>query len=70
MAGEEGKTKVAGAEITCPYCNGKSALLIPTDRCLPFAKCLACGRLIKAKPGSCCVICDYSEGKCPVSTVK
>lgn len=56
--------------ITCPLCSSETTVDMPSDRCLPFAKCSACGKLIKAKPGSCCVVCDYSEDKCPVSVVK
>ncbi len=42
----------------------------PKNGCLPFAKCTSCGKLIAAKPPSCCVVCSYSKSKCESSSVK
>ena len=58
------------AEITCPACSGKTEVQTPKNGCLPFAKCSKCGKLIAAKPPSCCVVCSYSQGKCEASAVK
>ena len=56
--------------ITCPECKNIQVIEIYTDRCLPFYKCGECNKVISAKKGSCCVICDYSDYRCPVSNVK
>jgi len=62
--------KNMNATITCPECGYKQNIDVPKDKCLPFYQCDGCRKLIKAKKGSCCVICDYSDKKCPVSTRK
>lgn len=53
--------------ITCPSCEHKQTIEIFTDRCLPFYKCDGCHKIINAKEDSCCVVCDYSDDKCPVN---
>ncbi len=58
------------AKLTCPQCGHKQEMKIPKDKCLPFYECHGCGKIISAKRGSCCVICDYSGEKCPVSVKK
>ncbi len=55
------------ALIECPKCNAKNELEIPKDKCLGFFKCSSCNQLIFAQK-ECCVICQFSEEKCPVST--
>ena len=54
------------AELKCPECKYITSLDIPDNMCLPFFKCSNCNKTIKAKK-SCCVFCDYSNEKCPVS---
>lgn len=60
------------ATLTCPFCGGKQEVEIPQDKCLPMHKCEHCGKLITVPKGSgnCCVICEYSNKKCPVSGKK
>lgn len=52
--------------ITCPECGHIQRMKIPAGQCIPFYKCEACAKLIKAKD-SCCVFCDYADKACPVS---
>ncbi len=52
--------------ITCPECDHKQAIEIPTKSCLAFYKCEKCKHLIQAKE-SCCVFCDYGDRKCPTA---
>lgn len=61
---------MAKAKLTCPECGHKQSVEIPRDKCLPFYICNNCGEMIAAKGDSCCVICDYSDAKCPVSIKK
>ena len=56
------------AELKCPECKCIIDIDIPENKCLPFFKCSGCGKTIKAKE-SCCVFCDYSDEKCPVSHI-
>lgn len=58
------------ATLTCPHCGAKQKMAVPNDYCAPFYKCGSCGQTVWAKKGSCCVICDFSETKCPVSITR
>jgi hypothetical protein len=53
------------ATLTCPHCGHQSALTMPTDACLFFHECAGCGRLLRPKPGDCCVFCSYGSVACP-----
>jgi len=55
------------AGLTCPYCKHTEEIEIPTDKCLVLHRCGKCKKLLKPKK-LCCVICEYSDKKCPVST--
>jgi hypothetical protein len=51
--------------ITCPHCGAASKETMPTDACVFFHECGACGAQLKAKPGDCCVFCSYGSVPCP-----
>ena len=51
--------------ITCPSCGAAKRETMPTDACLYFYECEACGTLLKPKPGDCCVFCSYGSAACP-----
>jgi len=51
--------------ITCPACGAESREDMPTDACVVFYECKACGRLLRPQPGDCCVFCSYGSVKCP-----
>jgi len=54
--------------ITCPHCNTPEELEMPSDKCIPFAACSHCGKLIEAKgDGICCVFCKYGSAPCPIA---
>lgn len=55
------------AKIKCPKCDHIQKIEIPKDRCLPFYKCNKCKKIIPAPKDVCCVICAYSDKKCPVA---
>ncbi|MAZ67152.1 hypothetical protein CL652_00015 [bacterium] len=59
------------ANLTCPKCGHKQEVEIPEDTCLPFYKCGQCHKVISVPKDSknCCVICEYSDKKCPVAQV-
>jgi hypothetical protein len=51
--------------VTCPQCGARKAEPMPTDACLFFYDCSACGARLKPKAGDCCVFCSYGTLKCP-----
>lgn len=53
------------SELTCPHCAHRSVETMPTDACIYFHECTACGTLLRPKPGHCCVFCSYGSVPCP-----
>lgn len=51
--------------ITCPDCGHAKTETMPTDFCQWFYACAGCGKLLKPKPGDCCVYCSYGTVACP-----
>jgi len=51
--------------LTCPHCGARSTERMPTDACLFFWACPACGERIRPKAGDCCVFCSYGTVRCP-----
>ncbi len=51
--------------LTCPHCGHQAVETMPTDACLFFHDCAACGALLRPKPGDCCVFCSYGSVACP-----
>ncbi|MGH8676120.1 MAG: GDCCVxC domain-containing (seleno)protein [Burkholderiales bacterium] len=51
--------------LTCPRCGRSSVEAMPTDACLFFWDCPACGARLKPTPGDCCVFCTYGSVPCP-----
>jgi hypothetical protein len=51
--------------LTCPHCAARETLTMPTDACLFFYACTGCGRLLRPKPGDCCVFCSFGDVPCP-----
>lgn len=52
-------------KLTCPRCGNSSTETMPTDACLFFHPCAACGERLRSKPGDCCAFCSYGSVKCP-----
>lgn len=59
------KTAELKSSITCPDCKYKKEEMMPTDACRWFYECENCKKIIKPKPGDCCVYCSYGTVKCP-----
>ncbi len=51
--------------ITCPACGAESQEDMPTDACVVFYACKACGKLLRPRAGDCCVFCSYGSVKGP-----
>ena len=53
------------ATITCPSCDHTASETMPTNCCVHFYECRACGATMHPKQGDCCVFCSYADTKCP-----
>lgn len=53
------------AKLTCPACGRKSVETMPTTGRVGFYTCAGCDAVLTPKPGDCCVICSYSDTRCP-----
>ena len=51
--------------ITCPECGHQKEEKMPEDACQFFYECESCHKVLKAKPGDCCVFCSYGSVPCP-----
>jgi hypothetical protein len=51
--------------VTCPVCGHRQLEEMPMNACVHFYDCKGCGRLLRPKPGDCCVFCSYGSVKCP-----
>ncbi|HEV8097454.1 MAG TPA: GDCCVxC domain-containing (seleno)protein [Burkholderiales bacterium] len=47
--------------LTCPACASSRSAIMPTDECQFFYECANCGRVLRPKPGDCCVFCSYGS---------
>ncbi|RMD99288.1 MAG: hypothetical protein D6816_15150 [Bacteroidetes bacterium] len=60
------KTKIElESIITCPHCGHAEKETMPEDACQYFYECKNCGKVLKPKPGDCCVYCSYGSVPCP-----
>jgi hypothetical protein len=51
--------------LTCPHCRDARPMAMPTDACLAFHECPACGAMLRPRAGDCCVFCSYGSVACP-----
>lgn len=51
--------------LCCPACGHADLLAMPTDACVFFHACAACGVIVRPTPGDCCVFCSYGSVPCP-----
>ena len=51
--------------LTCPQCGHAAQETMPTNACVYFYDCGACGAKLKPKAGDCCVFCSYGDTPCP-----
>jgi hypothetical protein len=58
-------TVVLRSTLTCPNCGSATIETMPADACQYFYECPACKKLLKPKPGDCCVFCSYGSVPCP-----
>lgn len=56
---------VTESTLTCPHCGLATTETMPADACQWFYECPGCHRVLKPKPGDCCVFCSYGTVPCP-----
>ncbi|MDX1513035.1 MAG: GDCCVxC domain-containing (seleno)protein [Gammaproteobacteria bacterium] len=56
---------VLDTTIECPSCGHRRSEIMPLNACIYFYPCKACGRLLRPRPGDCCVFCSYGTVSCP-----
>ncbi len=63
------ETNTQKATLTCPKCNATQQTDIPQNGCLAFYQCDSCHEIISVpkESSACCVICEYSDMRCPVA---
>jgi len=56
---------VTVSELTCPHCGHRSSEEMSIDACIVVHPCAGCGRVLRPKPGDCCVFCSFGTVPCP-----
>ncbi|MFX1252630.1 MAG: GDCCVxC domain-containing (seleno)protein [Promethearchaeota archaeon] len=51
--------------VTCPNCGFEKEETMPLDLCVIYYECTNCKKILKPKPGDCCVFCSYGNIPCP-----
>ena len=49
----------------CPYCGKRSLDQMPGNASVYFYDCPRCHKILRPKPGLCCVYCSYGDVPCP-----
>ncbi len=53
------------AKLTCPQCGFVQDVEMPAESCQFFYRCVHCHKILRPKPGDCCVFCSYADVYCP-----
>ena len=53
--------------LKCPHCLEKSKAIVDIESCPQSFKCPKCNQEVKTPITQCCVICAFSNKKCPRS---
>ena len=56
---------ITESTIVCPACGTSKSETMPRDACHVFYECPGCGKILRPKPGDCCVFCSYGSVPCP-----
>src|SRR5438132_10810883 len=56
---------VLTATVTCPHCGHKATEAMLTNACVHLYECTGFGRVLRPKPGDCCVFSFYGLSRCP-----
>lgn len=53
--------------LQCPHCKAKSKALVSTENCPQSFECPKCKQHVQNPITQCCIICAFSNKKCPRS---
>jgi peptide subunit release factor 1 (eRF1) len=53
--------------LKCPKCHASNRVEVPLDRIINSFQCKNCKEEIRTPISSCCVICAFSNKKCPTN---
>jgi hypothetical protein len=56
---------ITTATVTCPICDSRHKVDMPTESCQIIYKCPSCGAVLTPEKGDDCVFCSYADVKCP-----
>jgi predicted Zn finger-like uncharacterized protein len=59
----------ASALIKCPHCSKRTRVSLSQEFYQGKLVCKKCGELIQTPPAYCCVVCAFSNKKCPQSLI-
>ena len=65
MSATRGSDVSLASVLTCPSCGAEAEETMPENACQFFYECRGCGKLLRPKPGDCCVFCSYGSVPCP-----
>jgi hypothetical protein len=51
--------------LRCPACGHAEEMDMPTNACVVFHFCEACGFVLRPMAGDCCVFCSFGSVPCP-----
>jgi len=51
--------------LKCPHCEKKSKALVSIENCPQSFVCPKCNKTVQNSVAQCCVICSFSNKKCP-----
>ena len=54
-------------ELKCPHCTSSSRVNLEKDTSLPYFDCSKCEKRIITPLAQCCVVCAFSNKKCPAA---
>lgn len=55
------------ANVKCPKCSAINRLNVPEENIINFFQCKNCKEIISTPASSCCIICAFSDKKCPLN---
>ncbi|MDP3911210.1 MAG: GDCCVxC domain-containing (seleno)protein [Gemmatimonadales bacterium] len=56
---------ILSSTLVCPFCGRATIQTMPTDACVYSYECPGCGRVLRPRPGDCCVFCSFGDVPCP-----
>ena len=55
------------AKFKCPKCDKTSRIKVPENECIFYYECKKCDEKITTPPTRDCIVCAYTDKKCPAA---